>query len=179
MAAPSPREVFDCALELFLAKDMAGFADMFAADGTHELPFAPPGVPAILRGREPIRAYLTSIESTPLTLTGTSDLHVVEGADPELLVAEYEAHGTVTHTGKPFRMRYVQVLRARDGEIVTWRDYWNPLDGIRALGLRGTALVIADRALRAARIRACAPPRPWSRAAVRPCRSRWARAATP
>ncbi|TQM14579.1 nuclear transport factor 2 family protein [Pseudonocardia kunmingensis] len=145
MGAPPAREVFAQALRCFLAKDMNAFADMFAVDGRHELPFAPPGVPARLQGREEIRAYLTSIVSTPLVLTGTGDLHVIEGSDPELVVVEYEARGIVTSTGKGYRMPYVQVLRAHDGEIALWRDYWSPLSGVQALGLRGTVRVAADR----------------------------------
>jgi ketosteroid isomerase-like protein len=56
-----PRAVLDKAHEFFLKKDLNGFADLFAEDGSHELPFAPPGVPKYLRGRQQIRQYLTSI----------------------------------------------------------------------------------------------------------------------
>ncbi|MGW4797232.1 nuclear transport factor 2 family protein [Nonomuraea sp. NPDC004297] len=134
------------AQELFLTKDLNTFADMFAADGTHELPFAPPGVPTFLRGREEIRRYLTSITSTPLELTGFHGLRVHHTADPEVIIAEYEGHGRVLRTGKTYRMPYIQLLRARDGEIVTWRDYWSPLSGVQALGVRGMLPTIARTA---------------------------------
>ncbi|MHA6617871.1 hypothetical protein [Pseudonocardia sp. DLS-67] len=42
MTAP---DVVDRALELLLAHDMAGFAGLWAADGTMEFPFAPDGYP--------------------------------------------------------------------------------------------------------------------------------------
>ncbi|MFC7619670.1 nuclear transport factor 2 family protein [Microlunatus sp. GCM10028923] len=138
----TPRRLLERSQELFLSKDLDAFADLFAEDGTHELPFAPPGVPAHLRGREPIRRYLTSITTTPLEITEFRDLVVHDTADPEVIIAEYEAAGVVTATGRPYSVRYVQLLRARDGEIVTWRDYWSPLDGVRALGLRGLLPVI-------------------------------------
>ncbi|MEO3888580.1 nuclear transport factor 2 family protein [Nonomuraea sp. B5E05] len=141
-----PKAILERAQRLFLAKDLNGFADMFAADGTHELPFAPPGVPKFLRGREEIRRYLTSITSTPLELTGFHGLYVHETGDPEVVVAEYEGHGRVVSSGKPYRMPYIQVLRARDGEIVTWRDYWSPLSGIQALGVRGLVPTIVRTA---------------------------------
>jgi ketosteroid isomerase-like protein len=138
----TPRQLLAEAQRLFLIKDLDGFADLFAEDGTHELPFAPPGVPALLRGREPIRRYLTSITGTPLEITEFRDLTVHDTSDPEVIIAEYRAVGTVVGTGRPYTVSYVQLLRARDGEIVTWRDYWSPLDGIRALGLRGLIPVI-------------------------------------
>ncbi|TDE56710.1 hypothetical protein E1295_09935 [Nonomuraea mesophila] len=141
-----PTAILERAQRLFLAKDLNGFADMFAADGTHELPFAPPGVPKFLRGREEIRRYLTSITSTPLELTGFHGLHVHETVDPEVVVAEYEGRGRVVSSGRPYRMPYIQLLRARDGEIVTWRDYWSPLSGIQALGVRGLVPTIVRTA---------------------------------
>lgn len=141
----SPRELLEQAQRMFVAKDMDGFADMFAEDGTHELPFAPPGVPKFLQGRENIREYMTSITSTPLEMTDFKGLVVYETSDPEVIIVEYEAHGTVVSNGKPYSMPYIQILRARDGEIVTWRDYWSPLAGFQALGLRATLSTVVGR----------------------------------
>lgn len=59
---------------------------------------------------------------------------VHEPAGGEVIVAEYDAHGEVTTTGKPYVLRYVNVLEARGGEIACWRDYWNPVDGFDLLG---------------------------------------------
>jgi uncharacterized protein len=146
MEGTDPRAVLDRAQRLFLRKDLDGFAGMFAVDGTHELPFAPPGVPRLLRGREHIREYLTSITATPLEITGFHDQTVHETADPEVIIAEYEAHGIVVSTRRPYRMPYIQLLRARDGQIVTWRDYWSPLAGFQALGLRALLPTVARTA---------------------------------
>ncbi|MEV5825739.1 nuclear transport factor 2 family protein [Spirillospora sp. NPDC052242] len=131
-----PVAVLERAQRLFLAKDLDGFADMFAEDGTHELPFAPPGVPKYLQGRERIRQYLISITATPLELTGFDDLTVHRTQDADTLIAEYTARGRVVRTGKPYAMPYIQLLKTRDGEILTWRDYWSPLAGVQALGVR-------------------------------------------
>ncbi|TCP56166.1 hypothetical protein EV191_101106 [Tamaricihabitans halophyticus] len=145
--------VLDWAKQLFLAKDLAAFAEMFAEDGTHELPFAPPGVPAFLRGKANIRRYLTSITATPLRLTGFGEMSVHRTSDPEVVIAEYSGHGVVVSTGKPYTMPYVQVIRVHNGEIAMWRDYWSPLAGFRALGLRGTVSVLTRRIIDSVRRR--------------------------
>ncbi|NIK58419.1 nuclear transport factor 2 family protein [Kribbella shirazensis] len=150
---PSTREVLERAHELFLNKDLNGFAEMFAKDGAHELPFAPPGVPKYLVGREPVRQYLTSITKTPLELKTFHNLTVHETADPEVIIAEYEARGTVVRTGKEYRMPYVQLLKARNGEILIWRDYWSPLSGVQALGLFGMLLNVIRNARSIRRMR--------------------------
>ncbi|OLT25427.1 hypothetical protein BJF79_12625 [Actinomadura sp. CNU-125] len=141
-----PHAVLEHAQRLFLAKDLDGFADMFAEDGVHELPFAPPGVPKHLRGRERIRQYLTSMTTTPLELTGFDDLTVHHTHDPETLIAEYVGRGRVVSTGRPYAMPYIQLLTARAGEILVWRDYWSPLAGAQALGLRALLPTVARTA---------------------------------
>ena len=127
------REVFDQAKRLVLAKDLAGFADLFAIDGVHESPFAPPGVPRRLQGRETLREYFAALSSTPLTHDQFRNMTVYETSDPEVVIAEYDAHGHVTD-GREYELRYLQVVRVLDGEIVLWRDYWNPLAGAELLG---------------------------------------------
>ena len=57
-----------------------------------------------------------------------------ESTDPEVAVTEFEARGTVVGTGRPYRMRYIAVVTARGGQIVHYRDYWNPLAAAEAMG---------------------------------------------
>ncbi|MEU6646419.1 nuclear transport factor 2 family protein [Saccharomonospora sp. NPDC046836] len=128
------REMFDRLLPMFLDKDLAGFADLFAEDGVHELPFAPPGVPGRIQGRENIRAYLTAIIETPLMHKEFQSVTVYETQNPEVAIAEFDAHGVVTTSGRPYVMRYLQILQVSGGQIALWRDYWNPAEGARLLG---------------------------------------------
>jgi uncharacterized protein len=130
----SAREVFEQAKRLSLAKDLDGFADLFAPDGVHELPFAPQGIPRRLEGRETLREYFAAITGTPLKHASFENMTVYETADPDVIIAEYDAHGTVTSTGRPYQLRYLQVVKVRDGQITLWRDYWDPLASAELLG---------------------------------------------
>ena len=132
--ALSAQEILERAHQLFLQKDLNSFADMFAEDGIHELPFAPPGVPIVLQGRENIRNYFAAITKTPVEFHEFTDLSVHQTLDPDVVIAEYQAHGVITSSGAPYNTRYIQVLHARNGKITLWRDYWNPLSGAKALG---------------------------------------------
>ena len=132
--AYSAREVFEQARRLSLTKDLDGFADLFALDGVHELPFAPPGIPRRLEGRETLREYFAAITGTPLKHTRFENMTVYETADPGVIIAEYDAHGTVTSTGRHYQLRYVQVVEVREGRITLWRDYWDPLASAELLG---------------------------------------------
>lgn len=60
-------------------------------------------------------------------------------ADPEVLIAEYDIHGTVLATNRPFVFSYALMLRVRDGRIVHLRDYLNPLAMSRVAGAPAVA----------------------------------------
>lgn len=135
MTAPrrTARELFAESLRLLLAKDMAGYAGLWAVNGVFELPFAPPNYPARLDGRATVEEYLRGYPDL-LDVQAISEQTVHETADPDVVVAEFEAVGVVVSTGRPYRMRYVAIITARDGEIAHYRDYWNPLAAAEAMG---------------------------------------------
>jgi ketosteroid isomerase-like protein len=60
-----------------------------------------------------------------------------ETTDPETVIVEYDAHGTVIPTGAPLHQTIIAVLRIRDGLIVSYRDYLNPLVLAEALASVG------------------------------------------
>jgi uncharacterized protein len=51
-----------------------------------------------------------------------------------VIVVEYELTGTVTTTARRATAPFIGVLRARDGQIVAWREYQDALAIARALG---------------------------------------------
>lgn len=126
-------EVVDRAMDLLLAHDMAGFAGLWAVDGTMEFPFAPAGSPQRLEGRAAVAEYLRDY-------TDMADVQAIPGrtvhqtVDPDVVVVEFAVDGAAVRTGRPYRMRYICVITVRDGEIAGYRDYWNPLAAAELLG---------------------------------------------
>ena len=57
MSSVTPADVLARRRRLILSGDADGYADLFAPDGVTEAPFAPPGAPSRLEGRETIREY--------------------------------------------------------------------------------------------------------------------------
>jgi uncharacterized protein len=126
-------EVVDRAMDLLLAHDMAGFAGLWAVDGTVEFPFAPEGYPQRLAGRAAVAEYLRDF-TEHIDLHAVTSRTVHQTLDPDVVVVELEVDGTAVRTGRPYRMRYVWVMTVRDSEIVGLRDYWSPLAAAEALG---------------------------------------------
>ncbi|MDA0563786.1 nuclear transport factor 2 family protein [Streptomonospora sp. S1-112] len=129
----SPEGVFRRLLELLVAKDMAGIAELWAPDGTAEFPFAEAGAPTRLSGRAAVRDYLAGYTDV-YDVTGVAAVRVHRTGDPETVVAEFSAEGRTVRTGAPYRMDYITVVTVRDGLIAEYRDYWSPVQAARAGG---------------------------------------------
>jgi ketosteroid isomerase-like protein len=123
----TPRELLDRVLDLTLT-DAASAVDLYAEDGVHEIPFAPPGTPTRIEGREALRAAMSAQGDgrSPVAYERFENLTVWEATDPDVVIAEYEIVGTVSATSAVFRFPQLLVLRARDGHIVQTRGYFNP-----------------------------------------------------
>ena len=89
----------------------------------HEFPFAYPGVPTRLEGREAIVDWIAAGWAGDVPrFDGYRTLAVHTTADPQTVVVEQEAVGTSATTGA-FTLPAIVVLTARDGQIVRLRDY--------------------------------------------------------
>ena len=108
-----------------------GMLDLFADDVVFEFPYAPEGLPKRLEGRAALAAHLARIG--PLLSFGTMELGDVHAAG-ETVVIESSCTGQGAATGVPYNQTYVSVVTLRDGRIAHYRDYWNPLVVLAALG---------------------------------------------
>jgi uncharacterized protein len=141
----SPREVAELVRQMVAGEGVV-FADLFAEDGVLRFPFAPPGMPREIRGREAIRAARTSEAGRrSLLVMDAVELVVRETDDPEVVVTEIEHYGHSHALDGPYRFRALAVVRVRDGEIVSYDDYMDPIAMAALLG-RTDDLVAALRA---------------------------------
>jgi uncharacterized protein len=111
---------------LILSGDADGYADLFAPDALWEAPFAGPGSPARLEGREAIREYSRHVMASPLRVEDFEVAELYQTQDPEVVIVEMRAKATLTTTGQSFAATSIQILRIRDGQIVLVRDFANP-----------------------------------------------------
>ena len=127
MPSATPADVLARRSQLILNGDADGFAALFAPDAVIESSFAgPPGTPARLAGREAIREYSRRVMASPLRLEDFEVAELYHPEDPEVVITEMRAKGTVTATGRPFTTTSVQILRIREGRIVHSRDFADP-----------------------------------------------------
>ena len=127
MSSATPADVLARRSQLILNGDADGFAALFAPDAVIESSFAgPPGTPVRLTGREAIREYSRQVLASPLRLEDIEVAELYQTQDPEVVITEMRAKGTVTTTGRSFTTTSVQIIRIRDGQIVHSRDFADP-----------------------------------------------------
>jgi uncharacterized protein (TIGR02246 family) len=127
MSSTTPADVLARRSQLILNGDAEGLAALFAPDAVLESSFAgPPGTPMRLAGREAIREYSRQVMASPLRLEDFEVAELYQTQDPEVVITEMRAKGTVTMTGRPFTTTSVQIIRIREGRIVHSRDFADP-----------------------------------------------------
>lgn len=106
--------------------DPAAWRKLFAEDAVMELPFAPPHVPGVTKGIDMIdksvRGFFEQFRDFQIKV---KDIYPVEGEDAAF--AEFAVTATVISTNKTYDQDYVLFVRAKDGKIVLYREYLNPM----------------------------------------------------
>ena len=133
-AGRSPREVAELVRRMVAGEGVV-FADLFAEDGVFTYPFAGPGMPGELVGRAAIREFFGGRgEARSMFRMDGVDAVIRETDDPEVVVAEIRHHGWSHVNNAPYRHTAVGVIRVRDGLIVHYDDYMNPIATAQLLG---------------------------------------------
>ena len=119
-------DLFRTGLERFGDGDLDGYLEVLSDDVEVEFPFAPPGRPERLRGRENLRRYLEPLLAR-VAYDSITSLVVYETDVAGTIVAEMTASLRLLESDRTFPRRYVAVVRAADGRVVSYREYWSPL----------------------------------------------------
>jgi uncharacterized protein len=130
----SPREVAELVRRMVAGEDV-GFGELFAEDAVFAYPFAAPGQPRELVGRDAIRSFFGSIGGArSLFRMDGVDAVIRETDDPEVVVTEIRHHGWSHLTNAPYQHTALGVIRVRDGLIVRYDDYMDPVAQAQLLG---------------------------------------------
>jgi uncharacterized protein len=137
----SPRDIAELTCKMVAGDTSVAFADLFVEDGVLEYAFAPPGFPSTLDGQVKIRSFFERAREVRKTFEQqgvSSTIH--ETADPEVVIIEIEHHGVSHLTNAPYQIKALGVIRVRDGHIVHYRDYMNPVAVAQLTGQTGALI---------------------------------------
>ncbi|WP_330277460.1 nuclear transport factor 2 family protein [Lentzea sp. NBC_00516] len=114
------------------------FADLFAEDGVMAYRFPTHFQPEEIKGREEIRAYFGQVRGA--AVRDRIEIQSVEAQcwrtnDPSVAVAEITHRGWSKVKQDYYTFTAVAIIHLRDGEIVRYDDYMNPLLLTELLGV--------------------------------------------
>jgi ketosteroid isomerase-like protein len=138
----TPRQVFETRESLVSAGRWAEIADLYAEDTVVETPFALPA-PHRAEGREAVRAHFARAGSGAIEMQ-THNVEVHETTDPEVIIIECDYRGRIIATGRTFDVPSVQILRVKDGLILSARDFTNHAVIAAAMGQLPAVLAALD-----------------------------------
>ena len=128
--ARTPRETVELLLHTYVHGRRPDIADLYAPEVHIENLWVRDGVPSEFRGdREALRARYEQSEKL-LSFDSVHDVHIHEGADPEVVVVELRFGVSLRESGAKFSIGFVWIMRIVDGLIASSRDYSNPLETV-------------------------------------------------
>lgn len=116
-----------------LTADTSTLLSMMTDDILFEFPYALPDGITKLDSKAALAAYLPLIAAM-ISIEVMSLDNVIIDASGERAMLEISCRGTATRTGLRYDQHYVCVLTLREGHICRWRDYWDPMVVLKAMG---------------------------------------------
>lgn len=125
--------IFDVHLAL-IVKDIQAWVNLFASDAVIEFPYASAvGTPERLEGFAAIYNYMKDVPTQMQNLIFTN-VRKYPTSNSNILWAEVHGSATIVATGRHYQQDYVMQLETKDGKIVHYREYWNPIPALEAWG---------------------------------------------
>lgn len=125
--------IFDVHLAL-IVKDIQAWVNLFTEDAVIEFPYASAvGTPERLEGFTAIYNYMKDVPTQMQNLIFTN-VRKYPTSNPNILWAEVQSSATIVSTGRHYQQDYVMQLETKDGKIVHYREYWNPIPALEAWG---------------------------------------------
>jgi ketosteroid isomerase-like protein len=113
--------------------DIERFLKIWDERGVQIMPFAPAGFPQRLEGRAAIRQQYEGLPKNFASMK-FPDLQIYRTADPAVVWATWRGEIPIEATGKPYNNRYAGLFKLRDGRVIEFHEYFNPLILLEAFG---------------------------------------------
>lgn len=112
-------------LNALTTRDVDEVMSLWNDDGVMEFPFVPEGSPNTFEGSEAIRTTLASafVQRPKMRFF---DVKAYQAADANLAFVEFKGD-MLLQSGAPYNNTYIAKVEARDGKLVRFKEFFNPL----------------------------------------------------
>ncbi|MEW6492618.1 MAG: nuclear transport factor 2 family protein [Cyanobacteriota bacterium] len=120
-------------LDLLSNKRMDAWLELWDEDGVQDMPFSPPGFPKRVEGKAAIARHYSALPTSVGRMV-FPDLVTYPMLDPNTILAEYRGEIEILATGKPYNNIYAGLFQFRNGKILLFREYYDPMVFTQAWG---------------------------------------------
>lgn len=115
-----------------VSKNVQTWVNLLAEDAVFESPYAS-GTPGRIEGKA---AFYNFIKNALFEMQGLmfTNIRVYPTTNPNILWAEFHGEAVAVATGRQYQQDYVIRLETREGKIIHYREYSNPMSAIEAWG---------------------------------------------
>lgn len=122
--------------ELLSQKGMDEWLKLWADDGVQDMPYSPAGFPNRVEGKAAVAKHYSALPTSVGRMV-FPDLKIYPTTDPNTFFVEFRGEIEVLATNKPYNNTYAGLFQFRDGKVVLFREYYNPIVFIEAWGNPG------------------------------------------
>ncbi|MDJ0634170.1 MAG: nuclear transport factor 2 family protein [Xenococcaceae cyanobacterium MO_188.B29] len=108
------------------AKNADAIAQLWTQEAIYELPYALPGNPSQLQGKEAAQQNIIRIIAM-FERIEFEQVRFYPTQDPNIVLVETQGNFVVAGSGKAYRNKYIAVIQTQNDRIVLLREYFNPL----------------------------------------------------
>lgn len=116
-------------------KDMDAFAAVWAEDAVQDMPYAPEGFPRRVEGRDNLIEHYSDWPTVSGAANFTDELVFYPMQNPSMVFAEWRGVVEIIPTGRVYEQRYGGLFHVVNGEIMLFREYFDPIVFTYAFGL--------------------------------------------
>ncbi|WP_162906655.1 nuclear transport factor 2 family protein [Algihabitans albus] len=111
-------------------RDVEQIIPLWNDNGVMEFPYVPEGSPSRFEGVDAIRTTLASA-FVQRTMMSFFDVTSYQAVDPNFAFVEFKGDMTL-QSGAPYNNTYIAKVEARDGKLIHFKEFFNPLVDLAA-----------------------------------------------
>lgn len=111
---------------LLLEQKREEWLDLFDEYVIFEFPYALSVDANRVEGKQALKEHMRYFD-TIIAMKSMSEPLIHQTLQPHVFIAQFRGRGQLLQSGQVYDQNYISVIEVKDGRIIRYEDYWNPL----------------------------------------------------
>ncbi len=124
--AATARRMMERFNSLLLEQQRDAWLELFDEAVVFEFPYGRATDKVRLEGKSALAEHMRYFD-TIIAMQSMSEPLIHQTLNPDVFIAQFQGRGQLLHNGQVYDQNYISVIEMKEGLIVRYEDYWNPL----------------------------------------------------